>query len=98
MDYSRINRNDPGNRSAYRIQACKIISKEDENVTVLVNLGKKSQPCKYTIADFPELKIGNYLDVAALINFNQDGYATSYQLAACGATPAKFVPKEEDQV
>lgn len=94
--YKTLDRESEYIRNAYCIQACRIIRKEEDGSLIAsVPLGNKSAPTEYSIGCCKGLKVGEYVDIATLVNYNREGYAVSYRLAWCGVTPCKFYPKRE---
>lgn len=96
MDYRTLDRENEGIRDMYCIQACELIRKEgDGSLIASVPLGGKSEPIEHSIGCCKGLKVGEYIDIATLVNYNREGYAVSYRLAWCGVTPKQHCPKPE---
>lgn len=96
MDYKTLDRESEYIRNAYFIKPCKIIKKEEDGSLIAsVPLGGKSAPIEYSIGCCKGLKVGEYVDIATLVNYNREGYAVSYRLAWCGVTPKRYCPKPE---
>ena len=95
MDYSTIDKENERIRDAYYIQPCQIIKKDSDGEAIVhIELGGKSEPIEYRFLGYRGAKIGEWIDVATLVNYNQQGYATSYKLVDCGFTPTQFCPKK----
>lgn len=89
MNYQELDRYNLGIRSAYCIQACRIIKKDSSGLTLEFRAnGKVKEMDSLRPVDWRELEVGDYVDMAVLASGMQ------CKLAPIGKTPEEFVPAE----
>lgn len=91
MNYQKIDRYDLGTRTEYCIQACRVIKKDNDGLTLeFRENGKMQQMARLCPTDWRELEVGDYVDMVVLASGIQ------CRIIPIGKTPKEFVPKEAE--